>query len=444
MNHDLIRILAQGAIYLMMFFIPLLWVVFTDRFRRQPSPAQYAGLFTVAAFLGIFLFIPAISIVFVMAILAIGLARLSARYALSGLTYQRSLTPGRLFPGDTGELTLRLNNRKLLPLAWVSITDPILFSVLRSTADLDQLLRFSGGIEVQDNLGHALTTRAAVAPFQSLVRTYQIEAVQRGVYRVGPAHVVSGDPFGLYRREGDMGGTLEIIVYPRVYRPRDLGLPFREALGTLITPRALFEDPTLIAGSREYRFGDPLRRVHWKATARTGELQVRVNDPSTTAQLMIVLNMNTYQHVWQGIELDRMEACIDVTASLAIWALEKDFAVGVRSNGIVAGLENTPRVAPSAHPRQVTTLLEQLARLAFSGRFSAEYVLQDEVQRLPAGGSILFVTSIITPSLVQILTSRTLKGRVSVVYCGRSAAPVVRGVPITLATLPAERVRAVS
>jgi hypothetical protein len=159
---------------------------------------------------------------------------------------------------------------------------------------------------------------------------------------------------------------------------------------------------------------------------------------------MIVLNMNTYQHVWQGVDLDRMEACIDVAASLAIWALEKDFAVGMRSNGIVAGLENTPRVAPSAHSRQVTALLEQLARLAFSGRFSAEYVLQDEVQRLPAGGSILFVTSIITPSLVQILTSRTLKGRVSVVYCGRSAAPVVRGVPITLATLPTERVRAVS
>ena len=43
------------------------------------------------------------------------------------------------------------------------------------------------------------------------------------------------------------------------------------------------EDPIRIAGARDYRPGDPLKRMHWKATARTGELQVRLVDPSTTA-----------------------------------------------------------------------------------------------------------------------------------------------------------------
>jgi uncharacterized protein (DUF58 family) len=215
-------------------------------------------------------------------------------------------------------------------------------------------------------------------------------------------------------------------------------------MGVLLARRALFDDPTLLAGSREYRAGDPMRRIHWKATARTGDLQVRVCDPSTTASLMIVLNLNTFQHVWQGVEPERMETAISVTASLAVWALEKDFAVGVRSNGIVAGIENSPRLASSANPRQAPMILEHLARLAFSGRYTPEEILLDETRRLGANGSMIFVTSILTPSLIRVLTTPGLRGRVSVVYCGRVAAPVVRGLQVNLAIPPLARRHAVS
>jgi hypothetical protein len=86
-----------------------------------------------------------------------------------------------------------------------------------------------------------------------------------------------------------------------------------------------------------------------------------------------------------------------------------------------------------------------MARLSFSGRFSAEHVLLDESRRLTAGTTIIFFTSIITPEIVQVLTARRLVGRASVVYCGRFAAPVVRGIPIFLATPPARgRLDAVS
>jgi hypothetical protein len=139
-----------------------------------------------------------------------------------------------------------------------------------------------------------------------------------------------------------------------------------------------------------------------------------------------------------------MEAVIDVAASFAVWALDRDFAVGLRSNGIYAGSDETPRVAPSANPRQTPHLLEHLARLAFSGQFAPEYVLLDEGRRLRQGSTILFITSILTPELIAVLTTRQLSGRVSVVYCGRHAAPLVRGLPIYLATPPERMSRAVS
>jgi uncharacterized protein (DUF58 family) len=382
--------------------------------------------------------------VFATALAAFFLAWLTARFSLSGVTFERTCTPPRLFPGDEADLVVTLTNRKLLPLAWLSIVDPILFSVVRATRDLGELLRFSGGVEVLDNRGHALVNRAAVGPFQTLERTYRVKAIARGVYNLGPACVTTGDPFGVYTKETQMGGKTTITVYPRVYDPGAVDFPFREAMGELIARRALYDDPTLIAGSREYRYGDPLHHIHWKATARTGEVQVRLMDPSTTAQIMIVLNVNTFQHVHQGVDLDRMEASIEVAASVALWALARDFPVGLRSNGVIAGSDHSARLAPSASPRQSLAVLDQLARLAFSGQLSAESMLLDEADRLASGCSILFVTPMVTPQLTAVLTSRKLSGRVSVLYCGRHAAPVVRGVPITLVLPPTEASRAAS
>ncbi|HLJ66191.1 MAG TPA: DUF58 domain-containing protein [Chloroflexota bacterium] len=434
MNHEFVALIAKLLVYILLLTIPILVIAYSERFQRRLAPGQYVTLFAIGTVVGVLLFVPAISIVAATGLLAIGAAWLSARFSLTGLSYHRTMLPSRLFPGDSAELKIRLDNNKFLPLASVTITDPIHFGLIRATHHLDDLIRFSGGVQLTENLGYGFTNRTAVRPFQSVERTYRLEAVRRGVYTLGPATVETSDPFGLFPRTATFGDTLDLIVYPRVYRPEEVGLPFLETMGEASSRRKLADDLTRIAGTREYQAGDPLNRMHWKATARTGSLQVRLFDPSTTTQLMIVLNLNTFQHVWQGVDLDRMEAAIDLAASMSLWALDRGFAVGIRSNGQVPGAELTPRVAASANPQQATLLLEHLARLSFSGRYSPEHVLADEARRVAAGGSIMFVTSIVTPAAISVLTSRQLAGRVSVVYCGRFAAPVVRGVPIYLAT----------
>jgi hypothetical protein len=141
-----------------------------------------------------------------------------------------------------------------------------------------------------------------------------------------------------------------------------------------------------------------------------------------------------------------MESAINVAASLATWAIDRGFAVGMRSNGVIVSeeaMQDAPRLPPSASPKQTILLLEHLARLAFSAT-SPEHVLLDEARRLEAGTSIVFVTPILTRQLIAVLTSRRLAGRVSTVYCGRHAAPVVPGLPVYLITPPEDSSRAVS
>jgi len=122
--------------------------------------------------------------------------------ALTGVSYDRTLLPGRLFPGDGAELRIRIRNQKLLPLSWMSINDPVQFNVIRVTRDLSDLLRFSGGIEVSESLGHSLVNDLAIGPFGEVDRTYTLTAVQRGVYTLGPAEIETGDLFGGLRHAG--------------------------------------------------------------------------------------------------------------------------------------------------------------------------------------------------------------------------------------------------
>jgi hypothetical protein len=71
MHVPLFRILAQIAVYALLAAIPVLWVLFTDRFRRPPSPSQYSALFVIAALAGLFLFVPSLSNIFGTALLAV-------------------------------------------------------------------------------------------------------------------------------------------------------------------------------------------------------------------------------------------------------------------------------------------------------------------------------------------------------------------------------------
>src|SRR5579859_3923586 len=193
MHYPLLRILAQIAVYALLATIPVAWVLFTDRFRRPPSPSQYSILFALGALAGVFLFVPSLSIVFGTGLVAVGIAWLTGRFAFTGVSYERTLIPGRLFQGDEAELHIRIRNRKFLPLSWMSINDPVQFNVIRATQDLSDLLRFSGGIEVSESLGYSLVNNLAIGPYSEVERTYSLGAVQRGVYTLGPAEIETGD-----------------------------------------------------------------------------------------------------------------------------------------------------------------------------------------------------------------------------------------------------------
>jgi uncharacterized protein (DUF58 family) len=103
-------------------------------------------------------------------------------------------------------------------------------------------------------------------------------------------------------------------------------------VGEVRLQNRLFEDPTRTAGVRQYVLGDPLQRVHWKVTARTGELHCRVYEPTTLAGTTILVDFHRDGYPKRS-EPHRSELAVTTAASIAYAVSVLNQQVGFASNG---------------------------------------------------------------------------------------------------------------
>ncbi|GAA3289686.1 DUF58 domain-containing protein [Arthrobacter citreus] len=119
---------------------------------------------------------------------------------------------------------------------------------------------------------------------------YQLRSARRGLFPIGPVTAEFQDLFGLARRRHTLGTADSLVVSPapRALPRTPLGGP-RGTEGSVSNPRrgSPSEDDV---STREYRSGDPMRRVHWAATARHGELMVRQEEPVTSPGATLLID----------------------------------------------------------------------------------------------------------------------------------------------------------
>jgi hypothetical protein len=154
----------------------------------------------------------------------------------------------------------------------------------------------------------------------------------RGYYQLGPAVLETGDVFGLHRRHRVVGEPVYVMVYPKVLPLPKYDFASQRPIGEVNAARRLFEDPTRNAGVRPYQVGDPLQRVHWRATARTGELQCRVFDPTTLAGASILVDFHKDGYPARG-EPFRSDLAVTTACSIAYAVTMLSQQIGLASNG---------------------------------------------------------------------------------------------------------------
>jgi hypothetical protein len=266
------------------------------------------------------------------------------------------------------------------------------------------------------------------------VLDYGLRSAHRGRYLIGPLQVTHGDPFGLVTTERRIADPQPLIVTPRVTPLADAGLRSSSGdgaqhdLNMLATERA----DELIA--REYRPGDPLRRVHWRQTARRGELMVRQEEQEGDPEAALLLDTSfaaKNQAVGAASEA-HFERMVELTASLGIHLLEAGYAVSLietATDAVPFDDGTVPyrisRFAPS-DSGGLLDVLAQTERYSVSDLYDVSTGLHPVIRRTGTVMPVFAVLGRLSPLGARGLVSKKVNADPAVVFLTRTGGSTAR------------------
>ncbi len=366
---------------------------------------------------------PALTLLALLFLFAAAIGAVWNRVALSAVDYDRQLSEHRCFPGDTTELRITVTNRKPVPVAWLSIEEELSGSLV----PIDRPTTISGTsgrrvMQLQTRLG----------PFEAVTWRISLECVRRGAMTIGPTTLRASDPLGFFtsrRRRDDETGML---VYPRLQSLGRVDFPMTQPVGAARAFRLAPPDPIRIVGIRDYRPDDPFRSIHWKATAREGSLRVRVVESASATQLGIFANLDTFDHYWEGLDVDAAEGVIELAAAIAAWADGRGDPIGLFANGVLAGTDHPLQVRPGRDPDHLPRLLAGLARLSPYSTLPFHQLLERNVRDLAWGSTLVVITPMMPPPVAEQLAFLASRGyRVVLVPVAGCPVPAIRGLIVS-------------
>lgn len=272
------------------------------------------------------------------------------------LTCHRSFSRYTAFEGESGELIEVVRNDSLSIIPW-----------LRVESYISPNLRLEGQKNVYVGGDAFYRSCFTLMPYQQIRRRHKVTFARRGVYDLGNASLSSGVLLGQHRYWKDQELSTPVVVYPRILEDENLPYPLSQMMGEIITKNRLLADPFLVRGIRPYVPGDLVRDIHWSATARTDELQVRVHDSTACTRLLVVLNAQQFDKQWDHYiteeHVDAVEKDIRLAASVCIHTLRAGLSVGFATNLPQQTQGKSTVISPAAGNTWQETLLESFAHL---------------------------------------------------------------------------------
>lgn len=263
-----------------------------------------------------------------------------------------------------------------------------------------------------------------------------IAARRRGIIDVGPMTITRGDPIGVLRREQRWPEVHRIYVHPVTVRiPSTSAGLIRDLEGTPST--TLVDADLSFHAVREYVVGDSPRHVHWKSTAKTGQLMVRQYEETQHARIAVLLDLEADSYDSE----EEFEVAVSAAASLAVQGVIEGrdvlFAVGGGTSDHTSTNVQSMRALPTVTPK---ALLDGTASVdAAENILRVEAVAALAAQSYPDLSVVLMVTgsrvplerlrhaAIAFPSGVEVVAVRTELGQAPTVRSARELVVVNLG-----------------
>ena len=299
---------------------------------------------------------------------------------IRNLSVERQLLSKWATLGDEVVESFRVSNAGALPVLWVEVNDH------------------------SDVPGYEAGIVTGLGPREH--REWKTRAVcsRRGLYRLGPLRVYTGDPFGIFRATKELPDQATFLVYPPITEVPGLALPTGRQSGESRSLRRALHLTTDAASVREYVPGDSLHIIHWPTTARRGRLQSKEFDMEPGGSTWILLDLD--QAVQAGEEDESTEEySVKLAAALVYRLIREQKSIGL----ITYGDEN--RVLRANRGSQhMWRIMEILAVVRAHGTAQVGDVLSEVAPQIRGSMSLFVVTPSTDPTLVPILVNISRRG----------------------------------
>jgi uncharacterized protein (DUF58 family) len=216
--------------------------------------------------------------------------------------------------------------------------------------------------------------------------------------------VRTGDPFGFFEAAATVGRPTVVTVFPRVLPLPRWRLPNAYLEGTHSAPERTLQTTPLATTVRPYAPGDSFNRIHWRSTARLGEIQVKEFDLEQTADVWLFVDLEARVQAGDG-DMSTVEEILRVAASIAHDAILENRAVGMTTSG-----HRLVSIPADRGPRQRQKIMQLLAAVEGDGRTPLAEVLLTGLPKLRRGMTAVVVTASRERQWVRALTSLRARG----------------------------------
>ena len=360
----------------------------TLRERRRLRTRIIGGAIILIIIMAFVLFTPSRLVRYVAAayLAAVALSYIYSRIAVAFLSAYKETSVVRGHKLERIPVSLFVENRGLLPLAYVTVRDVI-------------------GRLSSRTMGQFLISMPA-ATEEKL--TYEVVGQKIGEYFTGPIELSGYDPLGFFPWRKRFDEKTRIVIYPNVYPVETVntkGLP----TGNIRVANKIYEDVTQFRSIREYVAGDEMKRINWKVTARMGKLYSMEFQPTLYFPVLIFLNLSQDDYPMRHRE-HLVERASEVAASLIFYFVDLKQEVGLITTGRLEGKEEPPVAEVKAGYGHALNLMEIISCAKLSeGSADFQRALFESGIKIPMGTRVMVISPRLKEEQLNVLLGATRK-----------------------------------
>ncbi len=269
-----------------------------------------------------------------------------------GLEARVNFEDNTVSEGDTGYIAETLVNRKILPLPVVNVT-----------FQLDKSISYYEKINTSVSDRQYRSDSMSLMPYRQLCRRFKVTYNHRGMYAISSVGISTRDVFYNYNLAYDIPCSTQIYVYPSYSTNSQLAAPFSRLMGEAVNNRFLYEDPFEFKGIQEYTGTEPMKKINWSVSARSGRLMVNNYYNTNSRHITIFLDIFNDQ-IWRQDELS--EENIRICRNYLENFVKNNVPVTIVTNGIDAVDGNVISFEEGMGAGFIESCLKKLARIDMS------------------------------------------------------------------------------